>query len=360
MGSFYIYIYLIVLGIILWVQYENPLFDSPFSYKYNAQTNTNTVLLLIICILFIGLRPVDNAFADMVGYYHTYKKLYGVPFYLRLNGNNKIFDQILPLFASCKLPSESYFTFVSTIYFGGIFVACKKMFPNNLLVAFIACLTAFSTFSYGTNGIKAGAAASIFLVALAYNENIWVSIPLALISWGFHHSMSMVLVAYVISYLFKETKWYFFFWIVATLIAIAHISYFQILFAGWTNEKGAGYLLTGKNSFLTGFRPDFILYSVVPIAVGYWLIIKKEIKDYGYELCLRLYLLTNSVWMLCMYASFSNRIAYLSWFLYPIVLIYPFFAIYWSEIQEVYARRVVMYHYVFTLFMEVIYYTLIK
>jgi hypothetical protein len=36
------------------------------------------------------------------------------------------------------------------------------------------------------------------------------------------------------------------------------------------------------------------------------------------------YLLANSLWILLIEANFSNRFAYLSWFMMPWVLLYPF------------------------------------
>lgn len=186
-------------------------------------------------------------------------------------------------------------------------LTCKKIFRSNLLVSFLTCLTAFSTFSYGTNGIKAGAAASIFLCTLAYKYKLLLSILLAFLSWGFHHSMSIVLIAYFCSYFFRKTKWYFYIW-GALILAALHVEFFQILFSGYTDQKGSRYLLTDEDSFVTGFRLDFILYSAVPVIIGYLIKFKRHVNDEIYDLWLRMYLLTNSVWMMCIYASFTNRI----------------------------------------------------
>ena len=360
MASAYIYIYLIVLGLIILWQCAKPMQLSPFNPQRQPVRQNGAFWLMIICILFIGFRPVDITFADMVGYNENFKLCVGKKFTFDFDAENLIFDNIMPFLASIGCSASVYFTLIATIYFGAMYIACKKLFPNNLLVAYLACLTAFSTFSYGTNGIKAGAAASIFLVALAYKDKLWLTILLSLVSWGFHHSMSMVLVAYFCSRFFKGTKWYFWGWLVALIIAILNITYFQLLFAQYSDEKGVHYLITNEYSYLTGFRPDFVLYSVAPIVIGFYMIFIRRIKDAGYELWLRMYLLTNAVWMLCMYASFSNRIAYLSWFLYPVVLIYPYLKIIWHKRQGSFAKQVVIYQYLFTLFMEVIYYTILK
>ena len=107
-----------------------------------------------------------------------------------------------------------------------------------------------------------------------------------------------------------------------------HITFFQDIFASLTDEQGAGYLITEDFGpywdDVIRFRPDFVLYSSVPVVMGFFLLLKKRIVSSTYNFLLNFYLVTNSVWMLCMYAKFTNRIAYLSWFVYPILLIYPY------------------------------------
>ena len=58
-----------------------------------------------------------------------------------------------------------------------------------------------------------------------------------------------------------------------------------------------------------------------------------------------------------MYAEFTNRIAYLSWFMYPIVLIYPCYAIK-DKLHPLVLNRqkIVLCHLAFTLFMDLVYY----
>jgi hypothetical protein len=256
---------------------------------------------------------------------------------------------------------ETFFIIIAAIYFGCIYVSSKKLFPQNTAIAFYSYLVAFSTFSYATNGIKAGAGAAVFLLALAYRKNLIVFVLLSLLSIGFHHSMKVVIYAYIVVFLYKNTKIYFCIWIAAFFIAALHISYFQELFASYTDKRGAGYLLVNNGvNYVTGFRLDFILYGAAPILVGYIYCIKRELKDNTYELMLRLYTLLNSVWMLCMYASFTNRIAYLSWFLYPYVLLYPFYQLYYSNSQLNVGRNIVVLHLCFTLFMTMIFYPLLK
>lgn len=273
--------------------------------------------------------------------------------------DNLLFDNLLAYMSNSGIDVTFFFLLIAVIYFGCMLIACRKFFPNNTLLAFLVCLAAFSTFSFATNGIKAGAAASIFLVALAYRDKLLVAIPLALVSWGFHHSMQLPVAAYVLALLFKKTSWYFAFWMVCLVLSLLHVTYFQTVFAGWTDEQGAGYLNSIDAAFVKhkGFRYDFVFYSIFPMLMGYYAVFKYKFKDKLYEVLLRTYIMTNAIWLLCMYAPFTNRIAYLSWFMYPILLIYPCMKEEGGNRVLVSKRNMVVgLHLSFTLFMTFIYY----
>lgn len=230
-------------------------------------------------------------------------------------------------------------------------MACRKLFPQNTMLAFLVFLGAFSTFSYGVNGIRAGIASSMFILALAYHERKWIVVLLLFVSWGFHHSMNMPIAALIVTLFFKNSKWYFYGWLVCLALSLAHVTYFQNLFSGFTDEKSAMYL-TGETGWagITGFRFDFLIYSAVPVAIGYLIKFRYKLSDYFYDNILNMYLVTNAAWLLCMYAGFTNRIAYLSWFLYPILIIYPFITMHPLVMRR---KQVVWGHLLFTIFMMI-------
>ena len=317
--------------------------------------------LVLFMVLFIGLRPVSGRyFVDMVNYVQFYTVLFeGEPFHFDRNVDNLLFDNLFVWWGSERLGYTSFFVFIAAIYFGAAYLGIRKLFPNHRLAAYLVFLAAFSTFSYATNGIKAGAASSLFIFAMGYRENLKVCIPLILISWGFHHSMIMVVASFVLTLFVKNPKYYFYGWVFCFLMAAAHITAFQHLFSGFTTEHGASYLLTegGNEGTKGGFRIDFILYSAMPVLVGYYAVFKKKMRlSPLYKDLLNLYLCLNGIWMLCMYASFTNRIAYQSWFLYPIVLIYPFLQEQWGKARYKTFGLVMLGHLGFTLFMNLIYY----
>ena len=359
-ASYYKSIYLTlvtILTIVTYTQYQRR--NGAIEFRY-SRTDSICVVLVVLIILFIGFRPVSGHFVDMTNYVLFYRLFYeGATFNFDWNSDNKIFDNLFAWWGSVRLGYTSFFVFVATIYFGGAYLGLRKLFPNHRLTSFLVFLAAFSTFSYGTNGIKAGAATSLFIWALGYRENLKICIPLVLLSWGCHHSMIMVVAAFVVTLFVKNPKYYFWGWGFCFLMAAAHVTAFAHLFAGATTEHGAEYLLgSGENDGTKGgFRIDFIVYSAMPVIVGWYAVMKKKLKvSELYKKLLGLYLCLNGVWMLCMYAEFTNRIAYLSWFLYPIVLIYPFLNEQWGRGQYKMFGLVMLGHLGFTLFMNIIYY----
>ncbi len=354
---YYKYIYILVV-----------LFFSFFCFDKYRQTrgiikesNIPALLYALVLVVFIGMRPVHPTFYDTVGYAQYYEYMMGTSFEFSVDVENLIFDNLLHYMSSVGLPCYTFFLLIAFIYFVGRYIACRKMFPDNSWAAFLVFLGAFITFASSVNGFKAGAAASLFVCAVAYREKKWLAALLLAVSWGFHHSMIICIASYVVVYLYKNTKVYSAFWVFALLVAIAHITTFQELFSQYVNEKGAGYLMVQNSNtdegWYTGMRYDFVLYSFMPILVGWYNIFRKGVRIPEYTFVFNLYLLLNALWMLCMYANFTNRIAALSWLLYPIVIIYP----YLSDKNDCANKNkmfaiIMSLHLAFTLFMTFIYY----
>lgn len=316
--------------------------------------------IAIVMALFIGFRPLSGRyFVDMANYNDYYKSLFfGRDFTFDWDRENFIFDNMFAWMGASRYEVTLFFVVMAVLYFVGAYQAMTRFFPRNALYGFVVFLGAFSTFSYATNGLKAGVASSLFLCAVAYYRKPLVAVVLAAFSLGFHHSMVPPIAAFAIAYFVKNPKIYLWGWVLAFIMAMLHITYFQELFAGFSDEQGARYL---NNAFGdwggdNGFRLDFIIYSALPIAVGWWVIYRKKFKSRFYNMIFDTYVLTNAVWMLCMYASFTNRIAYLSWFLYPVVLVYPFFQGRFMPNQKRLLSTLVWFQLLFTLAMHFIYY----
>lgn len=356
-------IYLLIISILTFVvchKYSELYIDNVRMPIYSQALYAG--MLAIFMILFIGLRPIRGHFVDMWNYKVNYMMFnYGKPFKFTWETDNFLFDNFMAWLGANHVAIEWFFLLVAAFYFGLLYLACRKLFPNDTLLSFLVYLGAFSTFSYGTNGIKAGAAASIFLVALAYKDNLKVCIPLLWVSLGFHHSMLAPVVAFAIAFFYRKPKYYLYGWLFCLLLAAAHVTYFMEYFSGFTDDHGAKYLNTNvKNTvlYVSGFRPDFILYSAVPIFLGYYYIQKEKIISDTYNFLWCVYTITNCVFLLCTYGTFINRIAYLSWLMLPFVLLYPVLYCEEDAFQLRNLSYVVYGHLGFTLFMNVFYYGL--
>lgn len=364
---YYYDIYILFVAILTWILVNR--------YKriyvlQNGIANTENlgVIIASVTILFIGFRPEHVVFQDTISYIAHYRAVEGDVFMSVKDEQNPLFYAIFYYVASLKLGYSVFFLIIAIVYFGGILFTSIWMFKKHGLLAFVTYLGAFSTFSYSVNGIKAGAAASIFLIGLAFmaNNRKWLAWVFVLLSYGFHHSMVMCIAAYLLVFFYnKNSKLYFMGWLVCLMTAALHITALQEFFGAIMTENGdehgAGYLLNGglqDGWMVLGFRPDFVFYSSFPVFVGYIAKFKMRIDSKTYDFLLHLYLTLNGIWMLCMYAEYTNRIAYLSWFLYPIVLLYPIISpeCKWQGKRGKVLRIAVVCHLGFTLVMKYVYY----
>lgn len=329
-AELWIVIYLGVVAILTLIEIIRYSELTPNSGFSTRQFHIQTILTLTLSLgvaIFIGIRPISLVFVDMVTYAHKFEVIPIEEPELSWSNNNLIFDNALIWCSSHDITASTFFLVCDIIYFVVMAIALIRIFPQNSLYAFIIYLGAFSTFSYGTNGIRAGLAASCFLLALSfYRKNIFWLIFFSIISYGLHHSMQLSIGALIICYLISNKRFYILFWFTCLLISALHIDYFQHFFGELTDTQGQGYLFNEDEVVTTnqGYRIDFIFYTAIPLII-YWFCTKKGVlTSKVYTFYLNLYMMISGIWMLCINASFTNRIAYLAWQLLPLVSIYPF------------------------------------
>lgn len=352
-------VFIIILTYFLVSQYVVEDFGDPDRNGYRQPKLAFGAVAFVIFL--IGLMPFTGHYtadrANYVGWYGLYR---GKPFSFSWDEANYLYDNIFAYIATNNYPPSYFFLPVAIIYVGCIYWACHRFFSKDALLAFVVYLGALSTFSYGINGAKAGAAAALFLVAIAYRENWKMALLFCFLSLGFHHSMAAPIIVFILTYFVKQRNFFIILWLSSCLIAAMGITAFQEFLAGFTNDTGGAYLtITTKDRDVSGFRPDFILYSAVPIYIGYYLHRNYEIESETYSFLLNLYTGLNALFILCSYGSYINRIAYLSWLMYPFVLIYPFLNFDLGDRHFRYLKYAVYGHLGFTIFMDVIYYGLI-
>ncbi|NDV60216.1 EpsG family protein [Bacteroides sp. 519] len=324
-----------------------------------AVRNINNVvgpIILIVVILYMGLRPVSFEFGDTINYAHSFFRLQmsGVSF--RIADNSEwVFNTIMLWFAKYG-NIHSFFLFCATIYVGALWWAFKRIFNKDFLIPLIVAMAMFEFWSYGTNGIRNGMAASIIILALTYRSNLIVMVLLSVIGLGIHNSMSLMLAAAAVAFFVKDSKWYFYFWVACIPLSLIGGNTITNLIIDNNligDDRFEQYLTStdNLNEFSkTGFRWDFLLYSALPVVVGYYFIFKKKYTDVFYIWLYNIYLLCNAFWIIVIRASFSNRFAQISWFIIPLVLIYPFFMKKFWPNQQTKIGYVVIISYLYTFY----------
>lgn len=329
----------------------------------NSHTTLFAAALCIVLIFFLGQRPASIFFSDSYLYRHVFK-MYKLGWMAPTEDTSEWVWAKLTYFCSQNLSVSTYLTIIEAGYFGLALLACRKLTPNNPLTSFLFFLGAFSTYSYSVNGIRNGLACSITLCAIAFlsisRKHLPLAIALSIAAMGIHRSTLLPIAAlFASAYFVRSFKTAYYFWIASIFISLVAGGAVTALFGSLGfddrfSHYAMGGLDSGKFSH-TGFRWDFLIYSMVPIVLGYYTVIKRGIYDRSYLILLNTYTLANAFWVMVIRASYSNRFAYLSWFMYPIVLAYPLLKLdIWGPEQGKRLAQIMMAQMIFTWIMEYI------
>lgn len=362
-ASYYtVYLYtILVLTVLTCVKECN------YSYARISREKSGALPATILCLilaLWIGARPISGYyFGDTSNYAQTFKIM---QFGTMLPPQEGEWVWTWIMYACAHVMDVSgFFTLIDLGYFGFMLWGCKRLMPNGTWIAVLFNLVAFSFFTYGTNGIRNGLACSIVICALSFargkTPDKVIAALLAFVAFNIHHSTSLpILMAIVSMFCIKSFRQVCVFWVLSIVISLLAGHYLTVLFAGLGFDDRFSYLTATQEEGVfahTGFRWDFLLYSAMPIVLGYYIIFKRGLRNATYELLLNTYTLSNAFWVMVIEANYSNRFAYLSWFLYPIVLAYPLLKMdVWRTNQGKRLVQIMLAHAGFTWFMQTIYY----
>lgn len=321
---------------------------------YSNRKEYISFILLVAVTLYMGLRPISFMFGDM-GIYNNYFENFA-------NGgeitNKKDYLwQLFLKFSSSIMSAKTFFFICAILYVVPLYSACKKWFGNNMYIPFLMFVASFSFWAYGTNGIRNGIATSFTVYALAYNKNKYFKYFILALAYSFHASIIIPISAYVLTLFYSNSKHYLIGWFIAIFLSLALGGFWENLFVSFGFGGGRLTHLTGEryeDIITTGFRWDFLIYSTSAIFTGYYFIYKKKFKDPIYIQLFNIYVTANAFWILIIRSGFSNRIAYLSWFLMAAVIFYPFFKQQFFKQQQRVLAFTVLIYYGFTYFMFLI------
>ena len=362
---YYTTVYYTTLLVIVWftVLYYIGAASQKILHAEGSPIQTAAFILTLIITLFLGLRQASLEFGDAWGYAMDY--IVGVGVFKGVDlGEEWLWGGVSEFSRLMGFNVNEYFLFVEFFYIGGMFLASWILMRKNLWIAMLFFFTAFQTFSFGTNGIRNGMACSIELVAIALvveqGPKRALGVFLMFIALGIHRSTMLPTAAALSSiYFIKETKWALRFWIASIFISLvagsAVTEFFTSLgfddrMARYSNEATEEYFSR------TGFRWDFWLYSLFPVIMIWYVSRHRKFNDVTYNTIANVYLLCNAFWLMVIRSSFSNRFAYLSWFLYPVVMAFPLLRMNLWKDQDRRTALILFFYSGFTFFMFYIYY----
>lgn len=360
--QYYHPVYLLTLTIITCL-YALRMQQRPTGFLQSNTNGVGTLLYIVAFIFIVGLRPVSGCFGDTVNYARSYGMCAADNIPLDMSGKEWVFNGLM-IACSKVMGVQGFFLIIEAFYILPVLWACKKMVPRHYTLMFLFCMGAFSFFTYGTNGIRNGMACSLMIAALAcvlspLKKDKLIALILCFLAYNCHHSTALPIVCIGAALMIKDIRYCFAFWLFSIVISLVAGGTVESFFTGmgfddrlknYATDRGDDAMFSS-----TGFRWDFLLYSAAPMVLGYYALIKKKIKDRPYSIILGTYILSNSFWVMMIRASYSNRFAYLSWFLYAIVLAYPCLKLPLWKDQGKKAAFILLAHLGFTLFMDLIY-----
>jgi hypothetical protein len=309
--------------IILFHAYNNEVLD----FRIHKFITIFGFITFFFIISYMGTRPVSYEFGDMGTYSQLYREVArGVQINVK---SDYVFNYFL-IYCTKVMDQRMFFFLCAVIYTLPCYVFSKKYGGTYWFFVFFIFVCSYMFWPFGTNGIRNGIGTSLFILALCYYNNKVIMYALMLLSVGVHSSLVIPIAAFAFAGLYKNPKVYLYIWLLAIPLSLIGGSSWESVFAslGFGGDSRAlDYLTKGNVNndpfAYTGFRWDFVFYSSFAVYAGWYFIFKKNIRDKFYIHLWGIYMIGNSFWILIIRANFSNRFAYLSWFLMAPIIAYP-------------------------------------
>ena len=313
-------------------------------------------VVVLALLLYMGLRPVSGVFGDTINYAAAYNLMQqGVVVKIE---KDFVFNYFMK-WCSGFMDIHTFFFVIDVFYIVPCYLFSRKYFQKYWFFAMFMFISSFSFWTYGTNGLRNGLATSFFIMGLYFYDKKYWMYAWFILGYFMHASLVIPIAAFIVASFYKTPKIYVYIWLFAIPLSLGGGSSWAGLFAdlGFA-DRTEGYLTNSEgnmNQFSqTGFRWDFLVYSAFPVFAGAYFIFKKKITDPFYIHVFGVYCIANAFWILVITAAFSNRFAYLSWFLMPVIIAYPMFRYkIWKEQYKIFGGILFVY-FMFTYYMNVI------
>lgn len=305
--------------------------DEGLLYQKGADAAGDTLLPFLACFvyaMFIGLRPFDGIFGDTISYARVYDN-FSYQSVIADWDTEWIWQYMMLICKRADVSVSGFVCLVSLCYFFTAFAAICMLMPKNVMITLLFVLSSVMFYSFGINGMRNGLACHITLLGISVmlKGRIMSASIIYACAFGIHRSAFLPIAASVAGAIGSRSLLpVICLWVASIPVSLVSGGYFTGLFASiGFDDRMAVYTQAQDMSLFshTGFRWDFLLYSAPPVAMAYWVTAVKRITDRWYTVIATVYILCNAFWILVIRSAYSNRFAYLSWFIYPFVIAYP-------------------------------------
>ena len=284
--------------------------------------------LCIFLVFWIGLRPVSSAFGDTVNYAFGYAHL--DPHNVSMDWSGEwLWQWFMNGCKAAGLSIHAFFLLVAAGYIFSALYAVYRFMPSDPLLGVVFLLCSLMFFPFAVNGLRNGLACHLVLLGAAWLlDDKWIpGSIICILAFGIHRSVLLPIASIFFAiFLMRNVKYAIVFWIASIFISLAIgdtvAGFFSSL--GFDSRMTQYINIDDMSEFSKeGFRWDFLLYSAAPVIMAWYVCIRRKCSDNWYNVLCTAYLLCNAFWVMVIRSAFSNRFAFLSWFLYPIVIAYP-------------------------------------
>lgn len=306
-------------------------------YAFSSYSNHNKFLnidiatpLAIAIIIFLAFRPLTHkyGFGDTQGYAFFFELKQKSPDF-DINASDIGYELITYLLINCDV--WVLFMVMGIFYVIPQLITSKLLSPTHYGILFLIIVCSFSYWGYGVNGMRNGAALSLVMLGMVRRNIIWTPI-LFLCGLSFHGSALLPICAYCLNFVYRKPVTYMKVWCLCVVLSlfVSNILTEVLPLQDMIGDDRVRYLSkefdeeSSSRFSSTGYRWDFLLYSAIPIVLGYRKIALGAVSDKIYIYLYNTYCTCNAFWLFTIYVPYNNRFAYLSWFLYPIIVAYPF------------------------------------
>ena len=348
-------------AIMAWRFYMSP--TSALSDRGSRGSIYLCIPLSLVLALWIGMRPLDPmAFGDTFSYAHSYMN---VPIHLVFNNMGKGEWLFAWIGVACKLLGldvHGYFTVIAVIYVMSGTWAIQRFVPKNPLLGLTFLCGSLMYFTFATNGIRNGMACHMLLLGMSFflQSRYIIAAIIGIAAFGTHNSVVLPIASMLAArWVITRPRHAIYIWLGSIVLSLiggnAFIGLFSSLGFDERMESYGNLNTQGLGFSGTGFRWDFLLYSAMPVVMGYVVLVRRGMRENWYRVLFCTYCMANAFWVLVIRAAFTNRFAYLSWFMYPLVIADPLLMMrVWPD-QDRRTAQILLAYVGFTIIMNTLY-----